>query len=220
MSFYRIAGLAGIVFIVLVVLNAVLLGNQPLADDSVSEVRDYISGDEGMHKTALFLGIVLLPFAVIFFAGLTVKLRESDRANVEGWGFAALAGAVLLGAGVGVGDAMVSALFFRSGEGLDDATIRVLWDAQLTSYAATGAAVATLTLSTAVPTLWHRIWPTWHGLLGIVVGVLGVLSLIGVVSDTNGGNAFAGIGFVAFAVWTLATSVLLLREPAAAVDPG
>ena len=212
MSFTRIAGASGLVFVVLLVLNGALLGDQPMAGDDIEEVRDYVAQDEGLHKTAWFLGAILLPFAVLFFSGVVTKLRASDREHNEGWAIAALAGAIFIGASAGSGDVMVATLFFRGSEGLDDSTLRALWDASIIAYASIGAGLAALAAAVAVPTLQRQVWPTWYGLLGLVAAVLGVLALIGAIADSNGGSVFALIGFATLVVWSLITSLLLLRE--------
>ena len=215
MSFSRMAGVSGIAFLILIILNAVLLGDQPFSGDDVDEVRDYIEGDEGLHKTAMFLGIVLLPFAILFFAGVANRLRASDREHGEAWAIAAIASAIFIGAAAGIGDALISTLIFRGGEGLSDSTIRAIWDAQTIAYSSTGIAVTGLTLSVAIPTVLHRVWPLWHAALGAIAAVLGVLAIISIVSATTGGNIFGLIGFVGLLVWVLATSVLLILEPEA-----
>lgn len=45
------------------------------------------------------------------------------------------------------------------------------------------------------------------------MAVLGVLGIISVVEDSNAGRVWGFVAFVGFAVWSLATSFLLLRDP-------
>jgi hypothetical protein len=212
MSFRRLTGISGIIFIVLLVVGGALLGDQPLAGDDIDEVRDYLADDVNLHKTAFVLGLIVLPFAVMFFAGLFTKLRDSDRAHDEGWAIAAVLGAVLLGASAGIGDTIFGTLLFRGGDGLDDPTLRALWDAQIIAYSSTGIALTALAVPVAVAVLRHKFWPAWYGLLSGLAAVAGALGVIGTVSDTNGGSIFGFIGFIGLAVWTLATSGLLLAD--------
>jgi len=212
MAFSRLAGLAGIAFIVLVVINIALLGDAPLSGEEIQKVRTYVEKDQDLHKAAFFLGIVLIPFAVFFFAGVIQRLRASDEAHGEAYAVAALAGAVLLAATSGTGDALQGAAFFRGGEGVSDSTLRALWDGQTIAYASTGAAIATLTLSVALPGLLHQSWPRWHVGLGLIVAVLGLIGLVSVVSATDAGDALSGAAFAGFLLWALVTSVLLVRE--------
>lgn len=214
MSFQRIAGIAGIVFVALLVVNGVMLGDQPYVNDSIADVRSYVGSDESMHKTGLFIGMLVLPFAVLFFAGLVARLRASDIAHAEGWSVVTLLGAVLFGASAGVGDVLYATTVFRGGEGLDDATLRVLWDGQNIAYASMGIALTALALGVAVPVLERGLWPFWYGLLTLVAAALGVVTLIGVISDTS--SAWLFIGFITFGVWTLVTGVLMVVTAAAA----
>lgn len=216
MTFKRLAGIAGVVFVALLVVNGALAGDTPLAGDSVEEIRDYLSSDSGMHKTSLVIGMVLLPPAVLFFSGVVAKIRVSDAAHGENWATVVLLGAVLLGASAGLGDVLFGATLFRGGEGLDDASLRALWDGQIIAYSSTGIATTAFTAGAAIPTLQHGFWPKWHAALGVVAAALGVLALIAVVEDTNGGSMWGFLGFIGMAVWSLATSVLLIREPASA----
>jgi hypothetical protein len=214
MGFNRIAGYAGIVFIVLMVINVVLSGSSPMPGDSITELRDYVSGDIGMHKAGLFASILVLPPAALVFAAVIAKVRISDAANGESWSTVALFGAVLIGASAGIGDVLTGTALYRGGDGLDDSTLRALWDGQLIAYSASGIALTALAGSVAVPTLQRGIWPRWYGLLGVVVAVLGVLGLISVVEDSNGGSVFGLLSFIGLAIWMVSTSVLLIREPA------
>ena len=195
--------------------NNALLGNPPLAGDDVEEVRAYISDDEGLHKTAMFFGIVVLPFAIFFFfSGIGHRLRATDREHNEGWAIAAIASAILLGAAAGVGDVLASTLLFREGEGLSDSTIRAISDAQGIAYASTGIAATGLTLSVAIPSVRHGVFPMWHAALGGIEAALGVLAVISIMSATSGASIFGLVAFIGLAVWSLATSVLLIRDGA------
>jgi hypothetical protein len=213
MSFNRLAAGAGFLVVVLLVLNVALLGDQPKVDESIAEYGSYIQDDEGLHKTALLLGILVLPFAAVFFSGVLMPIRESDREHNEGWAIAALIGGILLGATAGLGDTFAAVLFFRTGEDLDAATVRALWDGQLLAYASTGVAMTALTGAVAVPTLTHKLRPAWYGWLSAVVAVLGLLALISVVGTSVGASIFGLIALIGFLVWTLATSALLYRQP-------
>jgi hypothetical protein len=79
-------------------------------------------------------------------------------------------------------------------------------------YSSAGLAIAVLTVATAIPTLRHKIWPTWHGVLGLLVGVAGLLTVIAVVSDSNGGGSFGLPAFIGLSLWLLVTSVLTVVD--------
>jgi hypothetical protein len=160
----------------------------------------------------MVLGIAVLPFYAVFFAGIISKLRESDREHHEGWGIAALGGAILIGAGAGVGDSMSVVLFLRGGDGLDESTVRAIYDLLTVAYGSVGIAVATLAVSVAVPAIRHRFWPDWYGWLPAVVAAVGFVSVAGVAWTSTTALVLGYGAFTALLVWTLATSILMYRE--------
>ena len=211
MSFNRIAAIGGIIGVVLLILNGVLLGNQPALDVSIEEVRQYIGEDAAMHRTAMVFGIATLPFYAVFFSGVAMRLRDSDREHGEGWAIVAIVGAILLFATAAIGDTMAVVLFLRGGDGLDDSAVRALYDTWLVSYGSIGVAVAALTGSVAIATLRHRIWPTWYGWLAALVAIIGFIS-VGGVAWTSTALVLVFAVFIGILVWTLVTSVLMYRE--------
>ncbi len=212
MSFQRTAATSGFILVILLVINGVLLGNVPLAGDDIDEIEDYVTNDVGLHKTALFIGVIVLPFAIAFFAGVFHLLKNSDQERNETWAAAALASAILVAASAGIGDTLYAALIFRGGDGLDPSATRALYDIQAVAYASVGIALTALALSVAIPTLMHGILPSWYGILGLVIAALGVLSTFGMVLDSNTGSFLGGTAFVSFGVWALVTSVLMYRQ--------
>lgn len=207
MSFRKLGGAAGLVFVALIVANVILLGDQPTADESVRKIRDYLSGDTARHDTALVVGFFALAAAVVFFAGLYHHLRPSDRAHDENWSMAMVLAAVLLGATATLGDVVVGTAMLHEGR-ISAGALRALWDFQYVAYTATGLAMAVLVLSVAVPVLRHRIWPAWYGWISVLVAAIGVAAAFGVVAPDHW---ISYPGFPALVVWVLITSILLLR---------
>ena len=103
MSFNRIAAYGGFIAIVLILASVALLGSQPTLDDPIEDVVQYIGDDVEIHRLSVVLGILILPFIVVFFAAMVSKLREGDREHNEAWGIALLAGAVFIGATAAIG---------------------------------------------------------------------------------------------------------------------
>jgi hypothetical protein len=213
MSFRRLAGLAGFVFVLLIVVNGALLGSQPSADAQVQKLVEYISEDTTIHKLAAVVGQLVLIPAILFFAGLLIPFRASDRDNDEGWAWAIVFGAIALAGTVAIGDAVFLGLIFRGGGGgLDNATVRGLWDVQYVAYASSGVAVAVVAASVAVPVLMHRLQPPWYGFLSLLVAVLGLISVAGAVLTSTLGQVLGFVGVLAFVIWVLASSVLMYQE--------
>jgi len=213
MRFSRIAALSGFVFILLVIANAVLLGDAPSPEDELSVVREYVERDQTLHKAALFALVMATGFAAIFFAGVVDRLRASDRVYNEAWGIAALVGATGMGTAAIVGDTLFALLIYRGGSGLDDPLLRLLKDGELIAYSAIGVSVTSVAVSAAVPTFMHRALPKWHGAVSVVVAILGIFGPIAMVTDTDAGAWLHLTMMVGLGVWVFATSVVLLRYP-------
>lgn len=216
MSFRRIAAYGGIGFVILLVVNIVLLGNQPAATDSIEKISDYLGDNTELHKIAFLVGIALLPFFAVFLAGVVTEMRATDREHGEGWAIVTLAGGILIGASAGVGDALLGALFYRGGSGLDPAVIRAVWDAQAIAYTATGLGITALAGGAAVVSLHRGRGPAWYGWLSALVAALGLLTLVGIMSTSTGLNTVAFLALPGLLVWVIVTSVLMLRSPRAA----
>ena len=212
MSFNRVAAIGGLVAVVLLILNASLLGNQPTLDDPIEDVVAYINDDADLHRTAMLLGVLVLPFYAVFFAGIVSRVRDSDREHGEAWAIAALVGAVLMLATAAIGDSMAVVLFLRAGDGLDDSTVRAVYDALLVSYSSIGIAVAALTGSVAVPAIRYRFWPSWYGWLSALVAAIGFVSVAGVAWTSVTGLVLGFAPFIGVLIWTLVTSLLMYRE--------
>ena len=212
MSFNRLAALAGFIVIVLLVLNAALLGDQPTLDDSIEDVVQYIGEDQALHRLAAVLGLLDLPFYIVFIAAIVAKLRDGDREHGEAWAIAALAGAVFIGVTATIGESLNLILFLRGGEGLDDSTVRAIYDGSAVAYGSIGIAVAGVTGSVAIAAIRREFWPRWYGWLSALVAVIGVISVGGVAWTSTAGLLLGIAPFVGLLVWTLASSILLYRD--------
>ena len=193
-----------------------MLGNQPLATDSTQKIVDYLSEDIKAHKLGFISGLAVVPLFALFLAGVVTEMRATDREHDEGWAIVTLSGGILLSATAGVGEALLGALFYRVGPGLDPLVVRALYDAQAVAFASTGVAITALVGGVAASTLLHRREPAWYGWLSALVAALGILTLVGIMSRTTGVYVLVIPSFFGLIVWTLVTSVLMLRSPSTA----
>ena len=212
MFFNRIAAISGVIAVVLGVLHGALLGDRPTLDDPIEDVVQYIGDDLTMHRLSMVLGILVLPFFIVFFAGIVSKLRDGDRELNEAWGIAALAGAISVGAAAAIADTFVVLLFLRGGDGLDDSTVRVIYDGFVVAYGSAGIAIAGVTGSVAIAAIRREFWPSWYGWLSALAAVIGFISVGGILWTSSTGLLLGFAAFIGFRVWTLATSVLMYRE--------
>lgn len=211
MSFHRLAGIAGIAFVIMIISSAALMGDAPLVEADAAEVRSYLAEDQRIHRLSSLLTAFAIPFGLLFFAAVVASLRASDQAHGEAWSLVALLGAVAMLISATIGDVLLYVAFLRGGEGLDDATLRLLWDGQLMAFAAMGAGIAVFTASVSVSSLLHGAWPRWHAILGLIATAVNLVAPLSLISATNNAEAFSNFAFPALLVWSLATSVMLVR---------
>jgi len=201
-----------VIAVLLMLLNLALLGNQPTLDDPTSEIASYIGEDLSMHRAGLLFGAAILPFYGVFLVGIVALVRTADREHNESWAIVALAGGILVGAIATVGDLMIGALTLRGGAGLDDETIRVLWDLGVRAYSSTGLAIGTMIGAVAISSVRHPRWAEWYGWLSALAAVLAFVTIIGTNWTSDTAYYLGFLGFGALIVWTIVTAVMMLRE--------
>lgn len=210
----RLAGWSGVVFVVVIVLSAITFGDAPSVEDDVASIREYLASDASIHRASGVLAALAIPFEAVFLAGIIATVRRPAGDGDEIWADVARFGAITTLICVLLGDVLLDVVYFRDeAAGLDDATIRMLWDGQLIAYSVMGAGVATLTASVAVASLRGGMWPRWHAALGFVVAVTGLLAPFALLSATNGAEWLSALVFPALLIWSLASAILLIRKP-------
>ena len=129
MSFNRLAGIAGLVFVAIALAILVISGSQPAPGAEVDDIIEYLSQGEPLRDVnALLSAVGLLPL-VVFFAGLLMPFRVSDRRHDEGWSTSILLGVVALTASIAVHESAFYALSYRgAAPGLDGELLKAVDD--------------------------------------------------------------------------------------------
>jgi hypothetical protein len=209
MPFKRTAGVAGVLFVVLVLAAFLLTTDAPDPDAPSDVIARYYVGDAGPAKAASTLSaLALVPFAV-FIAGLLTAVRPAEREQGEGWsvvgviGTGVTAAAVLVSSGVNAAMA-IGAETLRTAPALTGALYR-LNTLMLLGMVALGFALTAGGFSVAGTRT--RALPPSLCSLGIIAALFGVLGGILSVESVQG-SALGSIGFIAFLMF-LAWSLLL-----------
>jgi hypothetical protein len=220
-SWERLAWVAGIVFVVALVAEAVISTGVGLAhDDPAGKVARRLDEHHRRLVVVACLSVVYCPMFVIYLTGLHRLLRGTTErtAFLSSW---VLVGGALMIAMHGVSDVGVTGLL-----GAKVAEYSAQHDPGLsfTLYYLTFAVDSVgdvfgsiFLIAAGILSIESSLLPRWLGQLAIVAGVLlfvqgfglgGVIGTFGLVVD--------GIGFVLFLLFVLVSSVLLLRRPVAA----
>jgi hypothetical protein len=198
----RIAGTAGMFMTVLLLIR--LLTPQDIGDIT----RDNRSG----HEFSIFLVYAGTGFFLIFLAGVTSRLRRSE-------GSAGMySGLFVVGGAVFAAILLLSAGFDLAVLKADDseAEAALLPLATWAGLSAGPVAVA-MCLGGATAIVTSQAFPTWLGLLALVVGFASLLGTFGVFGEENasGPGAAGLVGFLLLIAWVATASVLMLLRPGA-----
>jgi hypothetical protein len=217
-GFRRIAGSGGIIFAVLAVIAFALPGSSPPGfDDSTKDVVKFFSENRNEHQVGALL-IILGMVAFVFFLGALARRSRGAEGRAGGRLTAtALAGGILFVAFGSTGGLFVEANAAHAGSISPDVT-QGLYDAQVYAFNLGLAAIGVLLLASCSLSTRFGALPTWLGWLGGVVGSFNIIAAaLGAIDDTGPFAPTDGIlGFVAFfafLVWTVAASVVLVRDP-------
>ena len=211
-SFDRMGAASGVVFVVCLVLSLVLVGEMPAASDDALTIADYLTEDIGTHQAGLlFIGIAIVPLT-LFLAGLLGVHQRADRRHGERWSVAIATFFVLAIALLSVGVLIDGALLVSRDAGLSDGVLLAVWDISIASGAIMTVAFGAAAASVGIQTLHHGLRPAWYGWLGVIVGILGLLNLGMLVTDSDTAVAVGFAMLPGFIIWVLATSVFLTRD--------
>lgn len=210
----RWAPLTGIVFVALVVVTFFLpAASPPTLDDPASDVVAWFEE----HETALlangYISGLALVFFVWFLASLYRRLRDGGEARL---GVVALGGGLVLATFALVAVSLQQYLAWGLAADLDEETVRALW----VLWAGGLGWVFPLAIVVGAPALAalkSGVFPQWYGAAGVIAALW---FLVGGAAYANSGffsptGAFQWIGFLAFLVWVLVASVLMLIRPEA-----
>ena len=202
----RWAPLGGVIFVVLLIIGLVLIGDHPDPDAVDGEIKDYL-GDSGMHRNNI-IGAYLWVLAGLALLWFLTHLRgvlrtaEGEPGTLSNLGFAAgLVFTVLLMAGGATIAAVAGAIEFRDAPITETDLVRTL---PQMGYAMIllggGFAAVVLVLTTSIISLQTGVLPQWLAWGGILAAIVLLFSVI-------------LLPMVALLIWVLAVSgVLLARE--------
>lgn len=209
----RIGAVSGIVFVVLVLIATFIAPIPPKASDSVEKITAYFADHRAVLLTATYInGLALLP-AILFIATLYAMLRQAEGAPGR-VAIASFAGAILTAALATASGVIVSALAF-TGRDADGPVVRGLFNLyQVVSTFSWFPQLVWLLPASLLMLKMPRAyrWVAWLGLLECVLALLAGASVA-----RSGLFALGGvlnlIAFLVFALWVLATSIVMLRQP-------
>jgi hypothetical protein len=205
--FTRWGGIAGIVFVVLIVITIVTAGSPPAGDDSVDKIRAFMVD----HRSALLIGNMIGLFGVPFIIWFFVVLREVLRGDViaNALGTASLLGVVLTASVALAGGGVSVAAIYVNGavDTLGDDSVRIVYETQNLLFQATSAGLVLMSVAAALairrtgalPSF--TMWLAWLATLGNLATMLTTLGA--------GAATISFVGVSTFALFVLVTGITL-----------
>ncbi len=210
----RWAPLAGVVFVVLVLVGGFIAGSPPATSDSAAKIGKFFADNDYALKCGAFIsGLASIPF-LVFLGVLYARLRgaEGDHGRLS---LVMFGGGVLSAALILVAFAVFGAIAISVDEiGGGGTKFFYILANGLTGMA--GLALVVVAGATALVTFRTQALPAWLGWLSVASAVLWIPGGLVVASDSDAAFVINIIAFPLFLVWVLATSIVLFRTQTAA----
>ena len=211
-SYRRIGGIAGIAAMVLIIAGFFLPGAPPKADDPVTEFTSFLVDKRG----AILAGTVLIGLGaaslLVFFSAFR-GLLDTGRARQR-------PGPCLLRGRCGHRrhqpdrDRDLRRRGFEVAGLGDDVLNRALLDTATEVFTMAGFSVALFFIAAAAAVSASGALPRWTVPTGYAVGVIQLVSTVGIFATSGffaAGGAFAPLAFLVAAIWIIAVSVVMIR---------
>ena len=212
---WRVAGYAGIGFVVLFIPALIIQRTSPYIGDPIDEIRSYYVDDDTLVHVATFLSALAFVFFFLTFAsGLRSLLATADTNAAGMWSRLSFAGAMLAVAVAGVGLTYGTVLSIGAAAEASDGTVRTLHQLDAVLFGSIINWGLALFLFGAATTIFQSDvlarWMGWLALSSIVLMVIGALWPVS--GDDEGALAnIGGLGSTLFLIWVLAASVSMIR---------
>ncbi len=217
MSYSRIAGLSGLLFVVLVGAFNIAFGisSPPDNDATAQEIASYFTANGSLMTFVSVLAPLIWVALLLFGSGVFARIRASDTTKGEAWAYVGLLGIVMQNA-IFATVIATDVAFNVGAESLaaNSGVTEALWRFQRAIFVLNGASLALALTGFSIAALRASFIPKWHGYIGLVGAAVLLVSAATVTWAVEGtGAAFIGLpGFLLWVVWILAMAIRLVRD--------
>ncbi len=215
-NWWRVGGVAGILFLVLFIIGIIVQGDLPTFDDPVDDTQAWLSDNGEQYLVGNYL--ITLAF-VLFFLPFLASLRGVLAAAEGGaavWSRVAFAGGFLFLIIGATSSVFLGSLAYSFGvvEEADESAIRTLQYLDFFGFTNALFALVPFFLASSLVIWQTGVFWRWLGLVGLLLAVLAAIagaSYFG--SDPEGGVAV--VGFIAgpiAALWLLVVSIAMIMK--------
>jgi hypothetical protein len=219
----RLGAAAGIVFVVLVILSVIFLGDPPGYNDTPEQVADYMGDNRAEIQVGTALQIVAGVVFLLFLGSLTRVLRIAEERGPGRLAAVAFAGGIIT-----LAFALLAwgLLWTASARGdLDPSLMQALSDAgNFAMVLAIGVGLTTLIGASSAVAHTGRALPRPLAAYGALLALFSIITAAGASFKETGAfsaadGALPSIALLGFLVWVLWTSIVLLRQSGGSGTP-
>jgi Domain of unknown function (DUF4386) len=213
----RYAALGGILFVVLLFAGMAVSGSSPKTSDSAAKILKYFHDNKDGIKVGAFLSLLASVPILCWGGSLWARLRRAEG-GAPRLALVAVLGLVLGGA-ANLASQAVSATVALELKDVGATEAKFFFVLSQTLRSATTFGNAVLVLATSVVVLRTRVFPTWLAWVGVLDGIAFLVGGYSVATTSDGINTVGFAAFIVWAIWLIATSVIMFRakEPVPAV---
>lgn len=205
----KYGALGGIWFVVFAVIGALIAGSPPNRTDDLNDIAAWYSDNSGAIQVGALLGGISVIGIAWWFGSLWRAMVRAEEGSPRVAAIAAV-GFILSGAmalsGFGINAAAASRID-QLGSGA-----AIFLDIANVSLGFAGIGTLIMVLAVSGLALRTGCLPKWAVWLGLVVVVAEAIAAIGIASDATFFSVFGLIAFLSWAVWMVATAVLLYQN--------
>jgi len=214
----RTLALAGIVFVVLMLIAAFLPGSPPKPSDSAGKVVKFVVDEGDQLRWAGFVG-VLASIVLLAWLGAVWRLLRRAEGGVPRLAVAAALGAAMAAALFNAGGVVMSTVAIVGAPSIGGSATRFFYLLFGALGAAGGVGLALFVGATSSVIIETGVLPRGLGWFGALVAVV-LLVGGGTIASTRDVFFVCGyVGLIGFALWTLVASVMMYRLPSVETEP-
>jgi MFS family permease len=200
----RYGALAGVVFVVLVVIAAFIAGTPPRPTDTPRKIHEFYRDHERALKAGAFLSGVGAVAFLWFLVSLWSRLREHRLAMMAVAGGVATIGFALVNA------AITSTTALRIGD-LAPRQAKYFYSLQGIVIGMASFSIAALVAATSIAALRAKVFPAWLGWASAALALAWLVAGLCVASERRALFIYGFVIFLAWLAWVLVISYFLLR---------
>lgn len=206
----RLASAAGLGFIVTLVPAMGSVPEPPGTGASFERIAAHYGENVNGQLTATFLWAIALMVFLVFLGSFYAVLRSAEEGNGT-LSLTALGSGVVAITVMIVAQAATGATAIVASEGVDPAIVRGLDETAHMIAHLFGIPLGAFLLAASAVSLAHRVTWRWLGVVGIAAGFAVIVGTAGIFRPESVIHDLGVLGLLLFVVWTLGTSISLMR---------